>query len=260
MQRSFLTRLSLAVALAGLSLGATVAQAGVLVTRDAAAIAAFQQGTTVLDFEGEAPLGRTPFNINSYTAGQAVDASAFLFDQAAGVQFSVGGTVGVNRPAIYALGGAVGNDAASGRNVLGTVDFEGNTNFGPGAFIEVFFPTKVSKVGFWVNQQLDFVTLIALNTNFAFSGLEEEILEMGVGDAGYFVGIERGTADIGGFKILARGSEGFTIDDFSYGGGTPVSEPGSLALALGGVGALWLRRRLFAAGRGAARVASLAQA
>lgn len=249
MQRKILIKLSLAVSLA---LGATLAHAGLLVTRDAAAIAAFQQGLTVLDFEGEAPLGRTPQAITSYTPGLAVHPDAFLFDQAPGVKFSVGGSVGVNRPAIYALGGAVANDAASGRHVLGTVDFDGNTNFGPGAFLEIFFPTPVSKVGFWVNQQLDFVTLIALNTNFAFSGLEEAILETGIGDAGFFVGIERPTADIGGFKILARGNEGFTIDDFSYGGGVPVSEPGSLALLLGGLGVLWARGRARATGSRAA--------
>lgn len=256
MKPRLLIKLSLTVSMA---LGTPLAQAGLLVTRDSAAIAAFQQGLNVLDFEGQAPLGRTPQAITNYTAGLAVDPAALVYDQAPGVRFSVGGTVGVNRPAIYSIGGAVANDAASGRNVLGTVDFDGNTNFSRGAFLEVFFPTPVSRVGFWLNQQLDFATLIALNTNFAFSGLEEVILETGIGDAGFFVGIQRAAADIGGFKILARGNEGFTLDDFSYGGSgsSPVSEPGSLALLLTGMGALGARRRRPAPVHGAAGVMKL---
>jgi PEP-CTERM motif len=232
----------------------TLASAGVLVTRDAAAIAAFQQGLTVLDFEGTAPLGRTPQTITNYQLDVAVNPAAFLFDQAPGVQFSVGGMVGVNMPAIYQLSGSlVGRDAASGSNVLGTVGFDFTTNFAPGAFMEIFFPTKVSRVGFWVNRQLDFVNLIALNTNFAFSGLDEEILETGIGSPGFFVGIERASADIGGFKILGRGAEGFTIDDFSYGGGggASIPEPSTLALLLAGAGVLWARRRWGAQARAA---------
>jgi hypothetical protein len=240
---------SLAVSL---GLGATLAHAGLLVTRDAAATAAFQQGLTVLDFECETPLGRRPQALT--TPGVAVHPHASLFDQAPGVKFSAGGSVGVNRPAIYALCGAAANDAASGSHVLGTVDFEGNTNFGPGAFLEVLFRTPVSRVGFWVNQQLDFVTLIALNTNFAFSGLEEVILETGIGNDGFFVGNERSSADIGGFKIPARGNEGFTIDDFRHGGAVPVPEPGSLTLLLAGVGVLWARSQARATGSFAAGV------
>jgi hypothetical protein len=241
------SRLSHLAALA-LALACTQPQAGVFVTRDAAAIAAFQSGLTVLNFEGTAPLGRTPQSINSYTAGQAVDSGAFLFNQAPAVQFSVGGTVGVNMPAIYKLTGVIGNDAASGDQVLGPVDFESGSNFTRNAFIEIYFPTKVSRVGFWLNQQLDFVTLLAANTNFAFTREDEVLLEQGIGEAGFFVGIERASADIGGLKVLSRGAEGFTIDDFSYGGSAaPVPEPGSLALMLAGLAAVMLVRRARAA-------------
>src|SRR3989440_12697180 len=84
--------------------------------------------------------------------------------------------------------------------------------------IEIFFfPTKVSKVGFWLNPSLGNVSLIAADTNFAFSNLNETTLETGTVTAGYFVGISRATADIGGFKIIGlAGTAGFTIDDFTY--------------------------------------------
>jgi hypothetical protein len=76
------------------------------------------------------------------------------------------------------------------------------------------------------------VLLIAADMNFAFSGFPETTLETGNGTAGNFVGIERPTADIGGFKIIALGGTGFTIDDFTFGGGSvsTVPEPDSLAL------------------------------
>ena len=141
------------------------------------------------------------------------------------MQFSVGGAVGTNMPALYQLGGAIAGDAQSGSTVLG----------------------PVSSVGLWLNPSLGDVTLIAADTNFAFSGLTETTLETATGSAGSFAGISRATADIGGFKIIGTGTNGFTIDDFSYGGAAvaPIPEPGEWALMLGGVGlmAAWRRRR-----------------
>ena len=59
----------------------------------------------------------------------------------------------------------------------------------------MFFPVKVSSVGFWLNPALGNVTLIAADTNFAFSGLPETTLETFAGAiAGHFVGI-RATAE-----------------------------------------------------------------
>ena len=90
----------------------------------------------------------------------------------------------------------------------------------------------MSKVGIWLNPSLGNVLLIAADTNFAFSGLTETTLEMGNVTAGNFVGIERAAADIGGFKIIALGANGFTVDDFTFGGSssTTVPEPGTLGL------------------------------
>jgi len=204
--------------------------AAVVNTNNAAVVAAFQTGATVVNFESIA--GPTPQTITSYTAGNPVSSSAFIFDQIPGVQFSVGGAPGTNDPALYQLSGGIAGDAKSGNKVLGPVDFDFTTKFNSGALIEIFFPTKVSEVGFWLNPSLGNVLLIAADTNFAFSHLTETTLEMGTVTAGNFVGIQRPTSDIGGFKIIALGATGFTVDDFTFGGGTTstVPEPGALAL------------------------------
>jgi len=224
----------------------TAAVAAGVDTTDPTVIAAFQSGLTIQTFESLA--GRTPQAITAYTQGVPVSPNAFVFNQVPGVQFSVGGAVGVNMPALYQLGGAIAGNAHSASTVLGPVDFDFTTKFGPGAFIEVFFPVKVSSVGFWLNPALGNATLIAADTNFAFSGLPETTLETFAGaTAGHFVGISRPTADIGGFKIIGTGTTGLTIDDFSYGVAgvtTPIPEPAEWALLLGGAAAMaaWRRR------------------
>ena len=209
--------------------------ASTLNTLDPTTVTAFQTGATVVNFEGI--LGRTPQSITSYTSGNAVSATAFIFNQITGVQFSVGGGVGTNAPALYQLSGGIAGDAKSPSTVLGPVDFDFTTKFNNQGLIEIFFPTKVSKVGFWLNPSLGNVSLIAADTNFAFSGLPETTLETGAGTAGNFVGIERPTADIGGFKIIALGANGFTIDDFTFGGApsTTVPETNTLALLVCGM-------------------------
>jgi len=205
--------------------------ATVINTTTASTIAAFQSGVNVVNFESIS--GRTPQAITAYTVGVPVSPSAFVFNQIPGVQFSVGGAVGTNEPALYSLGGAIAGDAKSPTTVLGPVDFDFTTKFGSGAQIEIFFPTKVSRVGFWLNPSLGNVLLIAADTNFAFSGINENTLESGTVTAGNFVGIDRASADIGGFKIIGLGTNGFTIDDFTYGNaGTTSTVPESSSLAL----------------------------
>jgi hypothetical protein len=206
-------------------------QAAVINTNNAATVAAFQTGATVVNFESVS--GVTPQTITTYTAGNPVASSSFVFNQIPGVEFSVGGAVGTNEPAVYKLSGGIAGDAKSPTNVLGPVDFDFTTKFNSSGLIEIFFPVKVDRVGFWLNPSLGNVFLIAADTNFAFSGLPETTLETGTVTAGNFVGIQHATADIGGFKIEALGATGFTIDDFTFGGagtttGTP--EPGTVAL------------------------------
>ncbi len=143
------------------------------------------------------------------------------------------------------LSGGIAGDAKSGTNVLGSVDFDFTTRFNTGALIEIFFPTKVSQVGFWLNPSLGDVELIALDTNFAFSHIPDTNLEVVDSvTAGHFVGIQRPTADIGGFKIEAKGTTGFTIDDFTFteGNSTTASttpEPGTLILFGCGLAGKW---------------------
>jgi hypothetical protein len=215
----------------------------VINTNNPADVAAFQSGATVADFENIP--GRSPQTISTYTSGDPVSPDSFVFDQISGVQFSVGGAVGTNEPALYELSDGIAGDAKSPDTVLGPVDFDFTTKFNSEGLIEIFFPTKVSKVGFWLNPSLGDVMLIAADTNFAFSHLPETTLESGKVTAGSFVGIERPTADIGGFKIEALGDSGFTIDDFTFGGSTTsttVPEPGTLGL-LGGATLFVIARR-----------------
>jgi hypothetical protein len=85
------------------------------------------------------------------------------------VDFSVGGAVGTNEPAVYQLGGGIASEAKSPHGLLGPVDFDFTTKFNSNGLIEIFFPTKVSKVGFWLNPSLGNVEIIAADTIFAFS-------------------------------------------------------------------------------------------
>ena len=222
------------------TLGATVID-----TNNPAIVAAFQTGATVIDFESIS--GRTPQTINSYTTGDPVSSSSFIFNQIPGVQFSVGGMVGTNEPALYQLSGGIAAMRNPEPRCWDQWISTSRPSSIPAAMIEIFFPTKVSKVGFWLNPALSNVELIAADTNFAFSGLPETNLEIANPvTAGNFVGIQRSTADIGGFKIIGLGSTGFTIDDFTFGGGSAsgVPEPGTLVLLGCGLLAISrLRRR-----------------
>jgi hypothetical protein len=82
-------------------------------------VAAFQAGATFVNFESIS--GRTPQTITSYTSGNAVSTSSFIFNQIPGVQFSVGGMVGTNEPALYQLSGGIAGDAKSPSAVLGPI-------------------------------------------------------------------------------------------------------------------------------------------
>src|SRR6476660_4552254 len=91
-------------------------QAAFINTNDPAVVSVFQSGASVFTFESVS--GRTPQTITSYSSGAPVSATSFVFDQITGVQFSVGGAVGTNQPALYALSGGIAGDAKSATTVL----------------------------------------------------------------------------------------------------------------------------------------------
>jgi hypothetical protein len=70
-------------------------------------------------------------------------------------------------PALYQLGGTLAR-MPFGQHVLGPVDFDFTTSSG-GAPSSGVLPVKVSSVGFWLNPRSQNVTLIAADSNFAFS-------------------------------------------------------------------------------------------
>lgn len=242
------------LSLLALAASLSTAQAAVVVTQDPTTVQAFQQGLVVETFENVH--GRTAMPLPAYTNGLAVDENAQVFNEVAGVLMSVGGNVGTNRPGLYQLQGDVQGDAHSGNTVLGPVDFDGTTLFGRGALLELFFPTKVSAAGFWLNPSLGGAKVYAVNTIFAFSGdPDEQILSEAIVAPGGFVAFSFSQAVIGGLKIggLPTGGggddegdqvfKGFTIDDLSYSrtSGNTVPTPSPLWL-LGASMPLLLRR------------------
>lgn len=222
-------------------------------TTNAGAIAAFQSGATVVNFETIA--GITPLAITTYASGTPIPSAANLFNQVRGVQFSVGGTPGTpdTEPVVLQLGGGIAGDAHSPSNVLSGGDMQGNTNFSASEFIEVYFPTKVARVGFYLDPGLGSVLLVAKSDQNAFSGGSETVVDStGSLDAGHFVGFQEAGATIGGLTIIATSNSGFAIDDLTFGGtaagggGTGTPEPATLGasvLALGILYGMHRRRR-----------------
>jgi len=219
--------------------------AAIIDTTDAGTIAAFQTGATVVSFESIG--GITPMAITAYTDGVPATLGSTLFNEVPGVQFSVGGNPGSpeTEPIVLQLGGGIAGDAASATNVLGSADMAGNTKFS--GFIEIYFPVKVDRVGFWLNPALGTVTIIAKDNQTAFSGdpTENQLETLVSTAAGNFVGIQRATADIGGVTLLPSAA-GITIDDLTFLASTPdtpIPEPGTLGLCLVASLVAWAARR-----------------
>ncbi|MHC1768993.1 MAG: hypothetical protein AB9869_32705 [Verrucomicrobiia bacterium] len=206
--------------LAALALfGAAAATEGTVInTTNPADIAAFQSGATVQTFDSISGITAVP--ITSYSPLDITGTGAlFTKDPAQSPYYNSGGA-SFNDPAsnpgtpigIVAPSGAIAGDKFSGNNVAGplgvvTPPF---TVFESGAFMEVIFPTAVSKVGLFVSHGN--VTLIlkdTSNSNLATGDVQ------GSASAGQFLGISRASADIGGVTLLGNGP--FTIDDFTFG-------------------------------------------
>ncbi len=218
-------RLSLALCF-GVS---SAAQAAVLTTSNAGDIAAFQVGATVETFDGIA--GITAVSISDYTVVDITGTTALFTKNPAGAAFFNSGGASFNDPVgnpgtpigIASPSGGIIGDVFSGKNVAGPLGVVSPpfALFDPGAFMEVIFPTGVSKVGLYVTHgSLQLILKDLNNSNIATGDAS------GTAAAGQFLGITRGSADIRGVTIIGSGA--FTIDDFTYGttGSTPsVPEP-----------------------------------
>jgi hypothetical protein len=242
-------RLSLALIL-GL---VPAAQAVVLTTGDTGQITAFQTGATVETFDNIA--GITAVNISNYDPIDIGGTTALFNKNPATSAFFNSGGASFNDPVgnpgtpigIAAPSGGISGDVFSGANVAGALGVVSTTLFEAGGFMEVIFPTAVSKVGLYVTHgSIQLILKDLDNLNIATGDAS------GTASKGQFLGITRDSADVRGVTIIGNGT--FTIDDFTYGtsgGSAPgVPEPdmglaGVLAfLALVGVpGFKALRRR-----------------
>lgn len=221
----------LAVALSG--------SASTIATTDATAISAFQNGATIVTFEGIS--GITAFN--NQTPGTDVPATALLKNQVAGLTFSSNAIEG---PAVLDLTG-FGNagDAESTPNVVsGTeIGLSGNAAICFNCFVEVTFASPVSRVGAFNDPTGGVVRLFATDQGGA------TIFEQVDGDQGEFIGADTGINNIERALFLfisAQAVTGFTLDNVTYAraGTTTVPEPATLSLLGGGLVALaWIRKR-----------------
>jgi hypothetical protein len=231
--------LSRAAILLALALAMPVGAGAVIITTtDPAVVAAFQSGATVEDFDD-----LTALAITSYAAGQTVPAGAQFSSRGGATQptFHSGGASPndpVGNPGtpigIFAPSGAIAGDVSSAPNVAGPLVINSDEAFNFG-FMEVIFPSDVSRVGFWLTEgsvlfQLRDATGSPLTTG------DFEV----TASAGQFVGISRSASDVKVAALVGL-TEAFTIDDFTF--GTPVPEPGAAACLALAVAAGWVASR-----------------
>ena len=211
-----------------------------LITSDPNAVAQFQAGATVENFDDLSAL-----TITSYDGGQTVPA-ANQFSSRNLVTFTSpffnSGGASFNNPVgnpgtpigIFDPDGAIAGEVKSPNNVGGPLATGSDEAFTNG-FMEVIFPADVIRVGFWITHGTNVKLFLkdSNNQNLATGDFT------GTGNAGQFIGIERDAADVRGVTI---GFGTFTIDDFTY-SSTPIPEPSSLLLtAMGLTGLVGWRR------------------
>lgn len=223
-----------AAALALLAAGSP-SEAEIIATTNAGDVAAFQTGADVESFD--TLVGQS---VSSYDPGQEC-APASQFSSRDGTSFptfhSGGASPGdpVGNPGtpigIVAPSGAIAGDVVSGANVAAPLviftDVLWSSPDG-GAFMEVIFPEgeEVERVGFWVTHGTIQLFLRDRNGSNLTTG-DTEVS----GDAGFFIGIRRDTADIA-VAALVGGGNPFTFDDFTSAAPVPEAS-GPLALAAG---------------------------
>jgi hypothetical protein len=209
-----------------------VALASTINTTDPTAIANFQNGATVITFEGIP--GITAFN--NQTPGTVVPANALLKNQIAGLTFFSNAAGG---PAVLDLTGFANiTDARSQPNILAGTFPDGNDAvICFDCFIEATFASPVSRVGAFNDPTGGTVLLLATDLS---GGTVFESIQ---GTQGQFIGADTGTNNIERALFLfisAQAVNGFSLDDLTFArvNGTAVAEPTTLVLLGGGLA--WL--------------------
>jgi hypothetical protein len=229
-----------------LCLPLTGTAATIIKTSDPTVVAAFQSGASVENFDDLAA-----FVITSYDPGQFIDAGAkFSSRDGATMPTYHSGGASPNDPVgnpgtpigIVDPDGGIAGDVASPNNVAAPLVINSDELFN-NAFMEIIFPTEVSRVGFWVTHgsvSLDLRDSMGSSLPSAST----------TATSGEFVGITRDLAEVKIAAIIGDGVDAFTIDDVTYSanptGSTTVPEPGSslVNIALAALGVFWFRRRL----------------
>jgi hypothetical protein len=213
-----------------------------LISSDTSAVAAFQAGATVENFDDLPAL-----TITSYDSGQAVP-SANQFSSRDLVAFTApffnSGGASFNDPVgnpgtpigIFDPDGAIAGDVQSTNNVAGPLVVGSDEAFNNG-FMEIIFPADVIRVGFWITHgsNIQLILKDSNNSNLATGDFSV------TGSAGQFIGIQRDAADVRGVTIGF--AEAFTIDDFTY-SSTVIPEPSTFLLIAIGLTTLTGRRRV----------------
>lgn len=226
------------------ALCALPAASEIISTVDAGAVAAFSEGADVEPFDD-----LTATALSSYAPGQAVDLAS-QFHTRDGTRLptfhSGGGSPSdpVGNPGwpigIVAPSGAIADDVASGANVAAPLVINEPEPWSF-AFMEVIFPEEVERVGFWVTHGIVSLSL----RDRSGADLATGDVEV-TGDAGFFIGISRPSADIAVAALFAAGgADAFTIDDFTSTAAPAPEAAGPLLLAAGAavLGAAGRRRR-----------------
>jgi hypothetical protein len=226
-------------------------QAVIINTNNAAAISAFQAGATIETFDS----GLTGLVIASYAPVNVPAGSQFssrnINDPNVPFFHSGGGSF-INPPAnlgtpvgVFNPDGAIGGQVSSQTNVIGPLEINTTTAFGTGAFMEVRFVTPISKFGFQLTHGSVNVFIGDTNNLTPISG-DTSVS----GTIGNFIGVDRGTADIGRISIFSTSStDTFTIDDLTFllGAAQPSATPegaSALNLVFAGVFLWFAKRRL----------------
>ena len=207
---------------------------GIITTSDPAEAAAFLAGATIETFDDLPAMPITGY----YSVQTLLQGTSFSSRSAATrPTFHSGGASPsdpVNNPGtpigIVSPGGRFDREVISGKNVAAPLVVNSDELFNQG-FMEVIFPKKVSRVGFWVTHgsvswsvrdengsNID----LRVRGNFADDSI--------VGNMGQFVGVSFDRAVV---KVVAMtGGDAFTIDDFGYVEGPEFSLNDSAAKAL----------------------------